>query len=92
MKRTRNRPLPSGRMDTTTAAAVTASSGLASLALLAPLGMEPVTCASAIWLGYAFGYIPLKTRTRFNTHVGSVVGALPVALGWSATATSMVAA
>lgn len=36
------------------------------------------------WASYLGLYVPLKKRTRFNTHIGAVVGALPVYLGWVA--------
>ncbi|MDX1531156.1 MAG: protoheme IX farnesyltransferase, partial [Rhodothermales bacterium] len=35
-------------------------------------------------LGYLFVYTPLKRRTKFNTLVGAVPGALPALGGWAA--------
>ena len=40
--------------------------------------------ANLILYSYLFVYTPLKRKTELNTHFGSVVGALPPALGWMA--------
>ncbi|MCL4729984.1 MAG: heme o synthase [Planctomycetes bacterium] len=85
MERTRNRPLPSGRMRPGTALALglgTVAVGTALVALWVNLLAAALTLATtAIYLGI---YTPLKTRTTANTLVGAVPGALPPVIGWVA--------
>jgi protoheme IX farnesyltransferase len=85
MKRTRGRPLPSGRLseaDVIRFAAATLLAGLVYLGLL----VNVLTAALGLvtWILYVAVYTPLKVRTPLNTHVGAVAGALPVAMGWAA--------
>ena len=84
MERTRNRPLPTGRMGRKAALAyslVAAAVGLACLFSLNPLSG---------WLGvaaivsYAFIYTPLKARTSLSVFVGAFPGALPPMIGYVA--------
>lgn len=85
MLRTKNRPLPSGRISPNAALAfgvLISISGLAHLlvfvnSLTALLG--GFTLAS-----YVFLYTPLKTRSAISTIVGAVPGALPPMGGWTA--------
>ena len=42
----------------------------------------------AIWGGYLFVYTKMKRTSEWNTMVGSVVGSLPVYLGWIAAGRS----
>ncbi len=85
MSRTRNRPLPAGRMSPATAvlfAIVTGCAGLTVLAATAPL---PATVAGVVcWLVYVVLYTPLKSRSTLNTFVGAISGGLPILLGWLA--------
>jgi protoheme IX farnesyltransferase len=85
MKRTADRPLPSGRV---TPAAATAYGALLSLAGFAILAYAnnglTAGCALAGWLCYLFVYTPLKRRTSLCTVVGAVPGAVPVLMGWAA--------
>jgi heme o synthase len=85
MVRTRERPLPDGRLQPLeallfgTAATVTGLTYTAvSVNLLAVL-VTGVTVAL-----YLFAYTPLKLRTPFCTIVGAVPGALPPVTGWVA--------
>jgi protoheme IX farnesyltransferase len=85
MRRTRNRPLPSGRVSPRAAivfASVTAAAGIAFLAWqvnLLTAGLAGLTLVSYVWF-----YTSLKPRTSLNTLVGAVPGALPVLGGWTA--------
>jgi len=85
MSRTRDRPLPSGRMTPEAAlliGGVCAGAGLAVLAL--------AVNALTAWLGaltlasYVLVYTPLKRLTTWNTAVGAIPGALPPLMGWTA--------
>lgn len=91
MKRTFQRPLPSGRMSRVHAGAFGALSGAVGVATLAAT-CGPVTAAlGAANIGlYAGVYTPLKRVHTVNTTVGSVVGAIPPVMGWVA-ATSVTA-
>lgn len=90
MERTMDRPLPAGRMtptDATVFGCVLAAAGLAALALAStPLA----AVLGALTLGTYVGvYTPLKTRTSFNTLVGTVPGALPPLIGAAAATGSL---
>lgn len=85
MLRTRNRPLPAGRVDRPIAAllgVVTAAAGLVILAL----GTNWLTTGLSLFviLLYVLVYTPLKVRTPLNTVIGAVCGAVPPMMGWVA--------
>jgi protoheme IX farnesyltransferase len=85
MRRTRNRPLPSGRLQPTTVmvfGGVCACAGLLYLALAVNLTTSVIGAISL--LSYLFIYTPLKRMTWLNTAVGAVPGALPPLMGWTA--------
>lgn len=84
MDRTRNRPIPSGRMSVTTAFFV--ASVLTLLGLIILYLINPVTSmfgAISIFLYVSF-YTPLKTKTPLSVFVGAFPGAIPFMLGWVA--------
>jgi protoheme IX farnesyltransferase len=85
MTRTRNRPLPSGRLPAEAALAF----GLATSAVALPLlsfGVNPLTGAlGAISLIiYVLAYTPLKRKSTAALLVGAVPGAMPPLMGWTA--------
>ncbi|XWS22420.1 hypothetical protein CRYUN_Cryun29cG0032400 [Craigia yunnanensis] len=85
MKRTRQRPLPSGRIAIPHAVTWASSVGLAGTALLAwKANMLAAGLAASNLVLYAFVYTPLKQIHPVNTWVGAVVGAIPPLLGWAA--------
>jgi protoheme IX farnesyltransferase len=87
MLRTRNRPLPAGRLRPLDALAwglVLTSAGMAVLAWRA--GTLAAAVALVTWATYLFLYTPLKTRTSLATIVGALPGALPPVIGWAASA------
>ena len=85
MKRTRDRPLPAGRMqasDALISGLILSLSGVSCLALFAnPLS---AALAAATVLSYILVYTPLTRITSLNTIVGAVPGALPPLIGWTA--------
>lgn len=89
MPRTRERPVPSGRISELEAL----SSGIV-LAMVGYLlvdqsvGTGPAMVGLAVLLGYNFVYTPLKRVAWWNTLAGAVVGALPVVMGQVAAAGS----
>ncbi len=85
MRRTRNRPLPAGRLQPTTVmvfGGVSSCAGLVYLALAVNLTTSVIGAVSL--LSYLFIYTPLKRITWLNTAVGAVPGALPPLMGWTA--------
>ncbi len=85
MHRTRERPLPAGRMSPDTALLIGFGlivSGLVCLYFLANL--LSATLAAVTMATYLFAYTPLKRRTTLNTLVGAIPGALPPMIGWVA--------
>lgn len=85
MPRTRQRPLPAGRV-TTLAASVYCGllGGVGTFYLWQAAGAIPAAWGVATWLTYVAVYTPLKTRTSLNTTVGAVSGALPMMIGYTA--------
>lgn len=91
MARTRNRPLPQGKVSASQAlwfAALTGTTGIAMLAVL----VNPLTAwlTLASLLGYAVVYtVWLKHATPQNIVIGGVAGAAPPLLGWTAVTGSL---
>lgn len=84
MKRTANRPIPSGRMSVSTAftiAIVFTVAGIVSLYIVNP--KTAMFGAISIFL-YTSIYTPLKTRTSLSVFAGAIPGAIPFMLGWVA--------
>jgi len=85
MPRTRDRPLPAGRISPELAAAYGATLlGIGLAWLWATTPAAAVLTAAATFVLYVFVYTPLKRRTVWNTVVGAVPGALPPVIGWCA--------
>ncbi len=85
MQRTRQRPLPAGRLSPAEVlffGLVAATAGIVWLAVFVN-AMTTVLAAMTLVL-YAGIYTPLKRRTSFCTAVGAIPGALPPVLGWAA--------
>ena len=87
MERTRNRPIPSGRLPVEAAVRFGVLISIAGLILLT-FGTFPLAGAlAALTLAsYLFVYTPLKSRSALCTLVGAVPGALPPLIGWAAAA------
>lgn len=85
MRRTANRPLPSGKL--LPWEALVFGVGLTVLAevYLAVL-VNPLTALLGLTViaGYLFAYTPLKTKTSLSTLVGAFPGAVPPLIGWTA--------
>ncbi|GAV90041.1 UbiA domain-containing protein [Cephalotus follicularis] len=85
MKRTMQRPLPSGRITIPHAVTWATSVGLGGTTLLAcKANILASGLAASNLILYAFVYTPLKQIHPVNTWVGAVVGAIPPLLGWAA--------
>ena len=85
MRRTRARPLPSGRIQPGRARAFGLVLSIAGVAQLAwGVNWLAAGVALATLLTYTVFYTPLKKRTSLATVVGGVPGALPPMIGWAA--------
>jgi protoheme IX farnesyltransferase len=86
MARTRNRPLPQGRVSERDALAFAMGLGLAGLTVLV-LFVNALTAALTFFslIGYAVVYtVYLKRATPQNIVIGGAAGAAPPVLGWTA--------
>jgi protoheme IX farnesyltransferase len=85
MERTRQRPIPSGRVTPMEALAFGSVLLMGGLVYLAGfVGALPAALAAASAIVYHGVYTPLKTRSYAATLAGSVPGALPMLIGWTA--------
>lgn len=85
MLRTRNRPLPTGRMHAWKALCFGVALALAGAFYLAwQTNFLASLLASLTLASYLFLYTPLKTRTPLCTLVGAFPGAVPPLIGWVA--------
>ena len=85
MDRTRDRPLPSGRLTLRAAAIFATTTACAGVGYLAwQVNVLTAVLAALTVASYIFLYTPLKRRTSLNTLVGAVPGALPILGGWTA--------
>jgi heme o synthase len=86
MRRTRMRPLPSGRVASGEARVFGVALSIAGLALLTAFSTWLASLlALATLITYLFIYTPLKRISPAATIVGAVPGALPPLIGWVAS-------
>ena len=90
MPRTRNRPLPSGRLTMSEANVFGWLLFLVGV-LLIYFGSNATAAAVALvtWFIYCWVYTPMKVWSWWNTAVGTLPGALPVMIGWTAAGGSI---
>ena len=85
MRRTQDRPLPSGRLQPRTVLMVGCASATLGLVYLAQAVNLTTSLVGAVSFAcYLFVYTPLKRVTWLNTLAGAVPGALPPLIGWTA--------
>ena len=85
MLRTRNRPLPDGRLVPNEAlifSALISAAGVAYLMFF--VNILTGALGAATLAGYILVYTPLKTRTTLCTLIGAFPGAAPPLMGWTA--------
>ena len=85
MDRTRDRPLPAGRLSPRVALWFGVALSVIAVPILA-IGVNAVTALLALLahLSYVLAYTPLKQRSHWALLVGAVPGAMPPLLGWTA--------
>ena len=85
MVRTRNRPLPDGRLVPNEALVFSAAISAAGVIYLAFfVNLLTALIGAATLFGYILVYTPLKTRTALCTLIGAFPGAAPPVMGWTA--------
>jgi len=85
MRRTQDRPLPSGRLQPATVAIFGGVSSVAGLIYLAlAVNLLTSVLGAVTLVSYLFIYTPLKRVTWLNTAIGAIPGALPPLMGWTA--------
>lgn len=87
MKRTANRPLPSGKLNSSQALVF----GLllcfsAEIYLAVFVNFLTAILGLLVIVGYVLLYTPLKTRTTLSTLIGAFPGAMPPLMGWTSAA------
>ena len=84
MARTKNRPLPQGRLQASTALAFGALQGAIALPVLAVAGLIPAALGLLALILYVGAYTPMKQRSHWSVWVGAIPGAMPALMGWTA--------
>ena len=90
MPRTKNRPIPSGKISRKGALMV--SIGFAAIGSVILISSNPLIALALSWLTlffYNIVYTPLKKVTAFAVIPGSMVGALPPIIGWAGAGGSL---
>ena len=91
MARTKNRPIPRGRVSPVAGFVFAGTLGVAGLAILL-LWVNPLTAMLnlASWMGYGLLYtLYLKRATSQNIVIGGLFGAAPPLFGWTAVTNSV---
>ena len=90
MRRTMNRPLPSGRLAPIEVLLFGIGAAcLGSVYLALTVNMATAVMTATTFVLYAGVYTPLKRVTSLCTAVGAIPGALPPVLGWLASGASL---
>ncbi len=84
MNRTKNRPVPSGRMSVTTAFIIATIFTVLGLTILYNINKQTALFGAISIFLYTCAYTPLKTKTPLAVFVGAIPGAIPFMLGWVA--------
>jgi len=84
MKRTMNRPLPTGRMHVSMALVIAISFTIIGLAILYSINPKSALFGAISIFLYTSVYTPLKSITPLSVFVGAIPGAIPFMLGWVA--------
>jgi len=84
MHRTRNRPIPSGRMTVSTAMTIAVLMTIFGVVALYVLNPKTAMFGAISIFLYTCVYTPLKTKTPLSVFVGAFPGAIPFMLGWVA--------
>jgi protoheme IX farnesyltransferase len=84
MKRTKNRPLPTGRMSVNLAMFIAILFTISGLSILYSINPKTALFGAISIFLYTSVYTPLKAVTPLTVFVGAIPGAIPFMLGWVA--------
>ncbi|NND53104.1 MAG: protoheme IX farnesyltransferase [Flavobacteriaceae bacterium] len=84
MERTKDRPIPAGRMTVRTAFILASILTLLGVGILYSINPKTAMFAAISIFLYTSAYTPLKTITPLSVFVGAIPGAIPFMLGWVA--------
>ena len=84
MDRTKNRPIPSGRMSVNTAFVIATVLTVLGVVILYNINEKSAMFGAISIFLYTSVYTPLKTKTPLSVFVGAFPGAIPFMLGWVA--------
>ncbi len=84
MDRTKNRPIPAGRMSVNTAFAIAVIFTILGIITLYIINPKTAMYGAISIFLYTSVYTPLKTKTPLAVFVGAIPGAIPFMLGWVA--------
>jgi heme o synthase len=84
MDRTKNRPVPAGRMSPNVALVIASILTLIGIVLLYTINPKSAMFGAISIFLYTSIYTPLKTMTSLSVFVGAFPGAIPFMLGWVA--------
>lgn len=84
MHRTKNRPIPAGRMSVNTAFVIASVFTLLGIIILYVINKQTAMFGAISIFLYTCVYTPLKTKTPIAVFVGAIPGAIPFMLGWVA--------
>ncbi|QOD59954.1 protoheme IX farnesyltransferase [Polaribacter haliotis] len=84
MKRTQNRPLPTGRMSVNTALTIAITFTILGIGILYSINPKSALFGAISIFLYTSVYTPLKSVTPLAVFVGAIPGAIPFMLGWVA--------
>jgi protoheme IX farnesyltransferase len=84
MDRTKNRPIPAGRMTVRTAFIIATVFTILGIGILYYINPQTALFGAISIFLYTCAYTPLKTKTPLAVFVGAIPGAIPFMLGWVA--------
>ena len=84
MKRTQNRPIPTGRMSVNVALTIAIVFTVLGISILYSINPKSALFGAVSIFLYTCVYTPLKAVTPLTVFVGAIPGAIPFMLGWVA--------
>ena len=84
MERTKNRPIPAGRMSVKAAFILASLFTIFGIIILYIINPQTAMFGAISIFLYTSLYTPLKTKTPLSVFVGAIPGAIPFMLGWVA--------
>ncbi|MCW8981874.1 MULTISPECIES: heme o synthase [Altibacter] len=84
MDRTKNRPIPAGRMRVSSAFILASALTITGIVVLYIINPQTAMFGAISIFMYVSLYTPLKTKTPLSVFVGAFPGAIPFMLGWVA--------